>query len=285
MKGDAAIRAKDEPGMFMVRPSDRRWKEGGGYYTESPHEVRQSPLLPDVARLRDRRILEVFDRHGDIARARRVLELGCGRSQWLPFFALNRRCDVFGLDNEPYASELARANLAGAGAAGRIICGDAFDLQGQSDLVGQFDLVYSMGLLEHFGDVVDRISILSRYLRAGGRMITTVPNMRGVNWLMQRMGSAEILETHVVYDRQLLTSVHEAAGLQTLASGYVGFFDGYLSAAGPPVRSIGNRIHSGLCRASSLLAEAWARAGGGAVTPELSYISPHVYFVGTPTAR
>jgi len=265
-----------------VRPSDSLWREGARYYTETPEQVRRSPLLPDLRRLRDRRMLEIFDRHGNLTPGCRVLELGCGRSRWLPYLALHRRCDVSGLDNEAFASELARANLSGAGAAGRIVCGDAFDPEGHRDLVGQFDLIYSMGLLEHFGPVVGRIAALARYLRPGGRMITTVPNMRGFNWLMQRLGSREILEMHVVYNRRRLRRAHEAAGLRTLAAGYVGFFDGYVSAAGGPTRTVRARLHADLCRTSNLLAEAWLRAGRGALAPEISWCSPHVYYVGTP---
>ncbi|HZI92710.1 MAG TPA: class I SAM-dependent methyltransferase [Patescibacteria group bacterium] len=268
-----------------MRPSDARWKQGAGYYTESPEQIRDSPLLPDLRRLRDRRILEIFDRHGNLGPGCRVLELGCGRSRWLPFLAVHRQCDVSGLDNETFASELARANLAGAGASGRIVCGDAFDLESNRELLGRFDLIYSMGLLEHFGDVVDRIGALTRYLRPGGRMITTVPNMRGFNWLMQRLGSREILEMHVVYDRKRLARVHEQAGLSTLAAGYAGFFDGYVSAAGGSPRSVGVRLHAGLCRTSSLLAEAWLRTAREPLAPELSWCSPHVYYVGTPADR
>jgi len=268
-----------------VRPSDSRWKQGAGYYDESPEQIRSSPMLPDPARLRDRRIMEVFDKHGGLAPGRRVLELGCGRSRWLPFLALHRGCDVSGLDNEPFAAELARVNLSGAGASGRIHCGDAFDPEGKRGLVGTFDLIYSMGLLEHFDDVVDRIGVLARYLRPGGRMITTVPNMRGFNWLMQRLGSREILEMHVVYDRRRLVQVHEAAGLQTLAAGYAGFFDGHLSAAGGSRRSARVRLHAGLCRSAGLMAEGWLRAARGALAPEIPWLSPHVYYVGTPAAR
>ena len=266
----------------LVRPSDSLWREGAGYYTETPEQVLKTPLLPDLRRLRERRMLEIFDRHGNLAPGCRVLELGCGRSRWLPYFAVHRRCDVSGLDNEAFASELARANLSGSGAAGRIICGDAFDLEGHRDLVGRFDLVYSMGLLEHFDDVIERISALARYLKPGGRLITTVPNMRGFNWLMQRLGSREVLEMHVVYDRKRLTRVHEAAGLMTLAAGYMGIFDGYLSAAGGPPPAFRVRLHAGLCRISNLLGEAWLRAGRETLAPELSWCSPHVYYVGTP---
>jgi 2-polyprenyl-6-hydroxyphenyl methylase/3-demethylubiquinone-9 3-methyltransferase len=266
--------------MSSLRPSDALWKEGAGYYIETPQELRSRPLLPDPARLRDRRILDLFDRHANLAPGSRVLEIGCGRSRWLPFLASRRSCVVFGLDIEPHASDLARANLAGAGATGRILCRDAFRLMDNRDLLGRFDLVYSMGVLEHFDDAAERVATLSRYLRPGGRILTTVPNMRGVNWLLQRLGSRETLEMHVVYDSARLTAVHEAAGLTTIAAGCAGFFDGYLTSSAGASHAARARLHARLCRAAGLLAEMWLRAGRGALTPEIPWCAPHVFYVG-----
>ena len=58
--------------MQTVRPADSLWKEGAGYYTERPEQIMREPLLPDLRRLRDRRILELFDRHGNLAPGSRV---------------------------------------------------------------------------------------------------------------------------------------------------------------------------------------------------------------------
>src|SRR5207245_888957 len=99
------------------------------------------------------------------------------------------------------------------------------------DLLERFDLVFSMGVMEHFDDVVDRLAILAGYLRPGGRILTTVPNLHGVNWTLQRLADRETLEMHVIYDPPRLRLAHEKAGFRTIAAGYLGFFDGYLSSA------------------------------------------------------
>ena len=263
----------------FVRPSDPLWKQGGGYYTDEAAQLRQRPVLPDVSRLRDRRLMHVFEGHGRVAAGSRVLEIGCGRSPWLPLLARRTRATVFGIDIDPFAAELARANLEGAGASGEILCRDAFDGEQNRDLVGQFDLVYSMGVLEHFSDAAARVAALARYVKPGGRLLTTVPNMQGLNWWLQRVGGLDRLEMHVVYDWAKLARAHEEAGLETVATGYVGFFDGHVTAAGQAGR-IARDIHRWACRASSLCGEAWIRAPTSAAT----YASSHSPATGAPAA-
>lgn len=266
--------------MTKVLSSEALWKEGGGYYTEKPEELRRRPMLPETRRLRDRRILALFRRHGNLNRESRVLEIGCGRSMWLPFIAQEFDCHVFGLDIEQYAAELGRANLAGAGVNGEIFCRDAFDVNQNRDLMGKFDLIYSMGVMEHFDDAAERLSVLAGYLKPGGRILTSVPNLQGVNWLLQRLASLERLRMHVVYDAKRLARIHERAGLEIVAAGYVGFHDGYVSASDLKASRLRQRMHDRLCRASNLAGAAWTRAWGGRFAPEMRWIAPHVYCVG-----
>jgi len=271
--------------MTPVRSSEAMWKEGGGYYSQDPAEIARHPLLPEVGRIRDRRILELFDRYGGLARGSRLLEIGCGRSRWLPFLAKERGVEASGVDIEPYAAELARANLLGCGVAGEILCRDAFVLRQNEDLLERFDLVYSMGVMEHFDDVVDRLAVLARYLRPGGRILTTVPNLHGVNWALQRLADRETLEMHVVYDPARLRRAHEQAGFRTIASGYRGFFDGYLSSAGRAPEGPRRRLHARLSRAGGIAGEAWTRLCRGTVTPETRWLSPHVFYAGARSDR
>jgi 2-polyprenyl-6-hydroxyphenyl methylase/3-demethylubiquinone-9 3-methyltransferase len=189
-------------------------------------------------------------------------------------------CSVAGIDIEPHAASLADANLYGAGGFGEIFCRDAFDLDANADLQGSFDLVYSRGVIEHFDDVANRLKVLARYIAPGGRILTTVPNMQGLNWLLQRIGDLGRLEMHVVYDVERLVRVHEEAGYALVAAGYVGFHDAYLTATTPTTRSRRRQLHSRLCRTTSMCSTAWLRAGRGAMTPELSWLAPHVFYVG-----
>jgi len=263
-----------------VGPSEWLWKEGGGYYTDRSDDLVLRPVLPDMRRVRDWRLFQVFELHGGLVPGSRVLELGCGRSPWLPFLARHVGCRVTGIDIEPHAAELARANLRGAGASGEIVCGDAFKPRDHDGLLERFDLVYSMGVMEHYADVVERLSVLAAYLRPGGRIVTTVPNLQGVNWLMQRLGDLRTLRAHVVYDTQALVEVHEAAGYRTMASGYVGFFDGHVTSAAGTTSDFRRGLHRCVCRALGRCSKAWMRLTGGRATPELSWAAPHVFFAG-----
>lgn len=267
-----------------VGPSDWLWKKGTGYYAGSAEELVLRPVLPDIARLRDRRIFELFLAHGGLSAGSRVLEVGCGRSPWLPFLALRLGCRVAGIDIEPHAAELARANLAGARATGTIVCGDAFTLVARPDLRQKFDLVYSMGVLEHYDDAAARIALLADYLRPGGRILTTVPNLQGVNWLLQRLADRRTLQAHVVYDRTSLARAHEAAGFTTLASGYAGFFDAHLASAAGATSPLRRSLQRRLCRALGLGAEAWLRFLKERGTPEVRLIAPHVFYAGRRAA-
>ena len=209
-----------------------------------------------------------------------MLEIGCGRSMWLPFIAREFGCTVTGVDIEPYAAELARANLAGAGVGGEVLCRDAFDGAGNQDLAGSFDLIYSMGVMEHFDDASERLATLAGYLKPGGRILTTVPNMQGVNWLLQRLASLERLNMHVVYDTRRLAEIHARAGLASVAAGYVGFYEGFLSATEAKTGWLQSKVHERLCWATNMAGVAWTRLWGERFTPELKWTAPHVFCVG-----
>jgi L-malate glycosyltransferase len=138
--------------------------------------------------------------------------------------------------------------------------------------------------MEHFDDAAERLAVLARYLKPGGRILTTVPNLQGVNWLLQRLASLERLNMHVVYDRKRLAAIHERAGLTTVTAGYAGFYDGFLSGDDPKTRPLQRKLHESLCRSSNLAGAAWIRLWGGRCTPETAWFSPHVYYVGVRNA-
>lgn len=266
--------------MSKVLSSAALWKEGGGYYAKKPEELRLQPLLPDMQRLRDRRIFDLFVHYGELSDASTVLEIGCGQSRWLPYLAEQIGCRVAGIDIESYAAELARANLAGAGHTGDIYCRDAFDLVQNADLFGQFDFIYSTGVMEHFDDASSRLAILAHYLKPGGRLLTTVPNLQGVNWYLQRLASLERLNMHVIYDAERLIAIHRQAGLDIRAAGYVGFHDGFVSATDVHTSAQRHFVHDRLCWLTSMAGAVWLKFGHERYTPESKWLAPHVYCMG-----
>jgi SAM-dependent methyltransferase len=266
--------------MTTLQAHDWRWRPEGGYYRNRATELESDPLLPDLRTRRDARIARLFDQALPNERTPEVLELGCGASRWLPYLALRKGCRVTGLDYEPAAVALTIANMRGAGAEGEILCRDAFSVGDNVDLVGRFDVVYSMGLLEHFADIGKCLDAAARYLRPRGVIVTTVPNLQGVNWALQRFGDLRVLQTHVVYDVVRLRACHERTGFVTRAAGYLGFYDGFMSDTAPGVAEWRRRAHHTLCRVSNLAAQGWVSLTRGHLTPEAAWLAPKVYYVG-----
>ena len=268
--------------MDPVGPSEWLWKEGGGFYTEKESDLREKPSLPDERYVRDQRLMRLFREHGRVSPGAEVLEIGCGRSSWLPYLGHAARCHISGIEIEPHAASLARANLAGAGVDGRIYCRDGFDLDQNADLWGRFDLVYSLGVIEHLEHVSDKLRILARYLKPDGRLISVVPNLRGLNWVLQRCGSLAVLQAHVLYTTRTLRRVHEEAGFETVTTEYLGFFDGLLTlAAGES--ALRQALHGTVCRLLHLSSVAWSRAGFP--TPEWPWTAPLVVYAGMRSAE
>lgn len=265
--------------MSQVVSSAAIWKQGGGYYSSNINDLLHKPLLPNLQRLRDRRIMNLFTKKALLRRGSHILEIGCGQSQWLPFLARQFDCVITGIDIEPFACELALANLTGAGESGVILCRDAFDSVANRDLFGQFDLVYSMGVMEHFDDASNRLSVLANYLKPEGLILTMVLNLQGINWLLQRMASLERLNMHVIYNTATLNAIHRNAGLNVLSSGYVGFHDGFVTASDSKTPLHRRLLHTRLCWVSNMLSTLWSRLSPNRYTPESAWFSPHVYCV------
>lgn len=264
--------------MNPVGPSEWLWKEGSGYYTETELDLLQRPYLPNERSVRDQRMMQVFRGHAGLSRGSEVLEIGCGRSPWLPYLARAIGCRISGIEIEPYASRLARANLAGVGVEGQIYCRDGFDPHQNEDLWGRFDLVYSIGVIEHLESVSEKLQRLACLLKPGGRLLSLVPNFQGINWAMQRLISLPVLRAHVVYDTRSLQEVHERAGFTTVASEYVGFFDGFLTSHVGETSRLKLSMHSTMCRSLAIGSVMWSRLG--LPTGEWRWTAPFVIYVG-----
>jgi SAM-dependent methyltransferase len=150
--------------------------------------------------------------------AQKLIEIGCGNSAWLPYFRKEFGFDVYGIDYSEEGCEQAEKILERENVEGTIYCADAFS-PGE-DLFSEFDVVCSFGVIEHFEDTAGALEAFSKYLRKGGLLVTTIPNMCGINGWMHKVMNRDLYDIHVPIDkRQLLTAVNEA-GLDSLNSDY-----------------------------------------------------------------
>ena len=148
-----------------------------------------------------------------------LIEIGCGRSQMLPYFAKQFNLRVAGLDYSEVGCEKARRILERDGVRGDIRCADLWDATSVPTL--GYDIVFSYGLVEHFEDTAGILRALARYARPGGTVLTLIPNMRGMVGVLQRALSREIYDMHVPLSALALAQAHRDAGLTVLNSGYL----------------------------------------------------------------
>lgn len=156
---------------------------------------------------------------GDLPARTRLLEIGCGGSALLPYFASRFGFDVSGIDYSESGCRLAEQLCRERGCSAQIVCADACDPP--REMFGAFEAVVSFGVVEHFTDAAAAIDAFARFLVTGGRFITTVPNMSGWPGELQQRFAPDIFGHHVALDAPALAQVHRAAGLGPIASGYL----------------------------------------------------------------
>jgi cyclopropane fatty-acyl-phospholipid synthase-like methyltransferase len=151
---------------------------------------------------------------------KKILEVGCGNSVWLPYFAKEFGMNITGLDYSEHGCAQERKILEREGITGEIICSDFFSPP--ENLIGSFDFVVSFGVIEHFTDTTGAIKQLSKFLKKGGLLITFVPNLTGLYGFLQKRFNRPVFDIHYPMDKEQLKSFTEKAGLQLINIQYAG---------------------------------------------------------------
>jgi 2-polyprenyl-3-methyl-5-hydroxy-6-metoxy-1,4-benzoquinol methylase len=147
-----------------------------------------------------------------------VLEIGCARSVWLPYFSKEFGFNVTGIDYSEVGCQQAMQILSKEEVKGEIVCGDFFSPPGS--MLRAFDVVVSFGVLEHFKDTTVCVAALSKFLKPGGLLITNIPNLLGLNGLIQKVVNKTIFNIHVSIDIHTLRQAHEINGLRITMCNY-----------------------------------------------------------------
>lgn len=147
-----------------------------------------------------------------------ILEIGCANSVWLPYFHLEFKMKLFGLDYSEVGCEMERRLLQKHDIPATIICSDFNNPP--EEIIGKMDYVVSMGVVEHFTNTEEVIRSFSKFLKPGGILITTIPNVAGVGGFLQKTLNKQVYDIHVPLTLSDLKKGIEKAGFQTLATEY-----------------------------------------------------------------
>lgn len=156
-----------------------------------------SPDQPGPNYYIDRKFHDFFERiFIDIeTKNSKLLEIGCARSVWLPYFAKKFEFKVYGIDYSETGCQQAKQILSNEGVRGEIVCADF--LSPPESMIEEFDVVISFGVLEHFEDTEGCILAFSKFLKQGGIMIMNIPNLTGLVGLIQRLMNRNVFNIHV----------------------------------------------------------------------------------------
>lgn len=160
-----------------------------------------------------------FKKHIDKGKEKKLIELGCGNSVWLPYFYKNFNLDVSGLDYSDLGCERSRFILKKYNTPGRIFEGDLF--YPPEELKGKFDYVVSFGVIEHFRDTVEVLKAHAKYLNISGKIIVSVPNMCGFTGWYQKVMNRAVYDTHVPIDKNHLEEALLKAGFKNIEVQYI----------------------------------------------------------------
>lgn len=153
--------------------------------------------------------------------ARTILELGGAPGGYLALFARLGLAPV-ALEQSRIGCERTRENWRLLGVEGTVIEGDLF-----APAAEQYDVVYSLGLVEHFDDLAHVVAHHLKFLRPGGLIVLGCPNFRGVYTPpLRRFAPARLAVHNLDTMRVESWDAFEAQlGLTRLYRGYLGGFE------------------------------------------------------------
>jgi len=221
-------------------------------------------------------ILESSSRHNET-----IVEIGCAQSKWLAYFSQVHNLAVCGVDYSELGCARARELLARANCQGEIVQADMFDPP--ANLREKFDIVLSMGLVEHFPNTSSALRAIADFVKPGGLVITLIPNMTGILGFAQRCLDLEVYEKHVPLDRDALAAAHCASGLSIVRSEYL--MSANLAVINHP--NLKPEILKRIVRAFLVLTTGciWALERIGVCIPRGRLFSPYVACVATKISQ
>jgi SAM-dependent methyltransferase len=124
-----------------------------------------------------------------------VLEIGCAPGKYLSWCGIAGRAHISGVEYAPRSFRKTVNLFAAMDIAADVRCEDIFET---SFADGSFDLVYSLGLIEHFnGDrAVEIVRKHVALLKPGGKAVIVIPNFSGWYGALMKRNDAEVYATH-----------------------------------------------------------------------------------------
>jgi len=152
----------------------------------------------------------------------RICEIGCAMSPYLLYFKDYFDYEIYGFDYDKEAVKKTLYIYNQYGYKANIFYRNFFS----NDPFDKVDVLFSMGVFEHFSNLEESIKHTNLYLKDDGIIITIIPNMNGIVGLLQKIFNKKVYDIHFPYTKKDLLFAHEKAGYKTLFCDYFGIYQG-----------------------------------------------------------
>lgn len=175
-----------------------------------------------LSRVLRKRLEEFVSSKGAIGK-KAVLEIGAAPGKWLAQFPSDR-FTVSGLESSQKGLKVLRLNLELLRIKPWKLIEEDFFIVQPSPI---FDVVLSLGFVEHFEDPLEVIRRHLDWLKPDGILLVGVPNFTGLHRLFQKMLDSDVLAKHntAIMNRSFFKGVERALGVQQLSYDYLGSFE------------------------------------------------------------
>lgn len=169
-------------------------------------------------------ILLSLDRYLPETKGLSILEIGGGQGEYLLYLTKHKGYKANSLDYSKIGNQQTRDTFSRAGLPVVLYERDLF--ADNSD-IPKFDIVFSLGLIEHFDDPQNVISKHLDLLKPGGILLLGVPNFTGIYQVALTRLAPSVHETHNLKTMDLANwkFMEENLQLQKIFAGYIGGFE------------------------------------------------------------
>jgi len=151
----------------------------------------------------------------------KLIELGCAPGKWLHYFNTMFGYQVYGVEYSPIGYNKTLENLAALRVKGQIANADVMAPPSFEPM----DIVFSYGLVEHFGDTKNILEKHLLYAAKDGLVITILPNFGGFYGILQKMADEKVFAGHKIIGLEEIKRTMSELGIKEIYAGYNGIFN------------------------------------------------------------
>jgi len=168
---------------------------------------------------------------GSVKKGSSILEIGAAPGENIIKVASSFDLIPYGVEYTTAGTAICKMNFARDGFdPDNVYFNDVLSEQFQSEQSEKFDIVLSMGFIEHFENPDDIVKAHMALLKQGGHLIISIPNLRGIYWLWTYLFNNPQLALHNIDIMHLseFRNLFENKKMQQRWCGYVGTFSFWL---------------------------------------------------------